>query len=189
MMARARHQLRGLPQVRYPALLLLLAVVSGCTPSLHDTIGLGDLEQVRLMLEKNPALVADTNELGKQPLHYAALYRQEAAMEALLAAGADINAPDNTGMTPLHTAAMMGWQEGTRWLLEHGADYRQADRFGDLPSHTAAIYGQGGTIKVLFDYGDSLTATNHAGRTPLDLARKHRKDRAARYIEKLLGAS
>lgn len=160
-------------------------LVSGCTPSLHDVIGRGDAETARAMLQESPDLASAENELGKQPLHYAVSYRQQDAMEALLEAGAEINAADHTGMTALHAAALLGWQDGTRWLLAHGADRNKRDQFGDLPSHIAAIHGQGGIIKILFEDGDTLTEKNTAGKTPLDLARKHRKDRAAQFIEKL----
>jgi len=161
---------------------------SGCTASLHDVIGRGDLEAARAMLQQNPDLVSAENELGKQPLQYAISYRQQDAMEALLEAGADINAADHTGMTALHAAALVGWQDGTRWLLAHGADRNKRDRFGDLPSHIAAIHGQGGIIKILFEDGDPLNEKNSAGMSPLDLARKHRKDRAAHFIEKLIAS-
>lgn len=171
------------------ALFALAALAPGCAPSLHDVIGRGDVEAARAMLQADPALAADENELGKQPLQYAISYRQLDAMAALIEAGADINAADHTGMTALHAAALLGWQDGAKWLLEHGADRNQRDTFGDLPSHTAAIHGQGGIIKILFDAGDSLTEKNNAGLTPLDLARKHRRDRAAAYIEKLLQGS
>lgn len=167
---------------------LLLLSLAGCTPSLHDVIGRGDLDRARAMLEENPALVSDTNELGKQPLQYAVMYRQLDAMEALVAAGADVNAADNTGMTALHAAVVYSWNEGVEWLLDHGANPEQTDQFGDLASHTAAIFGRGSVLGILADRGVSLTEKNKAGLTPLELARKHRWEKTAARLEMLAGA-
>lgn len=170
---------------------LLAAVVllplTGCTPSLHDVIGRGDLERARAMLAENPALVDATNALGKQPLQYAVMYKQLDAMEALVAAGADVNAADHTGMTALQVAVVYAWPEGIRWLFEHGADPEHRDHFGDLASHTAAIYGRGSVLDILAEHGVSLTETNNKGMTPLDLARKYRGERTARRLEALIG--
>lgn len=168
-------------------LMLTCSAFSGCTPSLHDVIGLGDMAQVDAMLAAHPELTASENELGKQPLHYAIYYRQPEALDLLLKAGADINAADNTGMTALHVAAITGWREGTLWLLDNGADWAQEDVFGDRPSHTAAIYNQRGVLSALFKRGDSLTEPNKAGMTPMDLARKHRNDQSVERIESLIG--
>lgn len=164
----------------------LLLLCTGCTPSLHDVIGRGDMGRAQAMLEAHPELVHDENELGKQPLHYAVYYKQGEALDMLLAHGADVNAADNTGMTALHGAAMMGRKE-MLWLLGNGADWKQRDAFGDLPSHTAALYDQARVLVALFEAGDSLQEKNNAGFTPLDLARKHRRENAAHRIESLLG--
>jgi len=164
----------------------LAGVGAGCTPSLHDVIGRGDLARAEAMLEKWPELVHDENELGKQPLHYAVYYKQEDALAMLRDKGADLNAADKTGMTAMHVAAMMGRRE-ILWLLEQGADWKQTDIFGDRPSHTAAMYNQARVLTALHEAGDSLTEPNNEGLTPLDLARKHRRQDAARRIEALVG--
>lgn len=179
----APHASRVLPWCAVAFVIL----ASGCTPSPHDTIARGDLDALGAMLEARPDRVAERNRLGKEPLQYAVMYRDLEAMEALVGAGANVNAADDTGLTALHVAAMHGWRAGMRWLLEHGADLEQRDVFGDRPSHTAAIHGQGGALSVLHEAGDPLTAKNEDGRTPLDLAQKHRKARAVEHIEKLLG--
>ena len=168
--------------------LVLLAGLSGCTPSLHDVIGRGDIGLAGDMLDEAPALAHSTNELGKHPMHYAVYYKQDEALGLLLDAGADVNASDKTGMTPLHVAAMMG-RKATLWLLANGADLKQPDVFGDLPSHTAAMYGQVRVLSALSKNGDMLTAKNNAGLTPLEIARLHRKEDAVAHIEKLLGKS
>ena len=175
------------PVARALAALTLLGF-AGCTPSLHDVIGRGDIERARAMLAENPALAADTNALGKQPLQYAVMYKQLEAMEALVEAGADVNAADKTGMTALQAAVVYAWPEGIRWLFAHGADPEQRDHFGDLASHTAAIYGRGSVLDVLADHGVSLTKPNNKGMTPLDLARKYRGERTTQRLESLIAS-
>lgn len=164
----------------------LLAVLAGCAPSPHDLIGRNDLEGLKARIASDAALLEDRNRLGKTPLHYAVHYKRLDAMAYLVDAGADINAQDGTGMTPLHVAAMLGRRDEARWLLEHGADPALLDSFGDNPAHTAAIFGMGGVMQLLRDAGCDLRAENAAGLTPLALARKHKQDRVAAHLEKLL---
>ncbi len=80
----------------------------------------GDAELVALLLAHHAdAKHADRN--GATALHFAIDDRAKA--EALLAAGADPNATDNTGYTPLMTAANRGaGGDVVELLLDHGAD-------------------------------------------------------------------
>lgn len=164
------------------ASLLLLA---GCAASPHDLIGRNDLEGLRTRIEAAPSVANDRNRLGKTPLHYAVSYKRLDAMAALVEAGADINAQDDTGMTPLHVAAMLGRRDEAVWLLDHGADPGIQDSFGDTPAHTAAIFGAGGVLLDLNKHGVALNGENHAGLTPLALAQAHGQDRVAGLLEKL----
>ena len=169
-------------------LLSLAMLPLGCAQSLHDTVSRGDIAGVKAMLQAEPGLVHQTNELDKTPLHYAVHYKQVEMLPILLEHGADLNAKDITGLTPLHVAAIIGQRDSAEWLLAHGADLEPKDNFGDTPVHTAAIF-HGGLFTTLQKHGASLTATNTAGKTPLDLARENRNKKAASWLEKRLNAS
>lgn len=168
--------------------ILSLLCLAACTPSIHDVVASGDRAKLEAMLGERPALVGDLNALDKTPLHYAVSYKNMAAMELLVAHGADLDAADATGMTPLHVAAMFGRKEEAAWLLAHGAALEPRDAFGDTPVHTAAIF-HGGLIGLLHQQGAALGIQNEAGLTPLEAARHYRNGKAASYIEKLLGAA
>ena len=59
---------------------------------------------------------------GMMPLHDAALAGDVAAIEALLAGGANVNAKDEDGFTPLHSAALAGHPAAIEALLAGGAN-------------------------------------------------------------------
>ena len=55
------------------------------------------------------------------PLHLAAVSDHAGVVEALLAAGGDVNAKDEMGWTPLHWAAVRGQAGATKALIAGGA--------------------------------------------------------------------
>jgi ankyrin repeat protein len=90
---------------------------------LHAAAGEGDLASVRDLLGRgHPVNAFDF--LGKTPLHYAVLGEHFAVVDALLRAGADVNAHDERtiGDTPLGEAAGTCSLRMARLLVEAGAD-------------------------------------------------------------------
>lgn len=167
--------------------LLLLGVLlsSGCSPSIHDLVARGRLEEAASMLRANPSLAHALDRKLKTPLHKAVTYKQIKAMELLLSYGADINSRDITGMTPLHVAAMLGRRTEAEWLLKHGADPTVRDDFGDTALHTAAVFGNGQIIALLVAAGVSIDVPNGEGDNAHTLALRYRQERVARYVEHL----
>jgi len=63
--------------------------------------------------------------------------RSIASLEALLAAGGEINATESRGQTPLHGAAFWGWNDVVKLLLAHGANLNAKDLKGMTPVDSA----------------------------------------------------
>lgn len=92
-------------------------------------------------------------------------------LEALLAAGADINQRDKTGQTPLITAALAGRSRVTASLLDHGADVMARTDKGMTALHAAAFSGDLASIELLIGKGAAVNdQANFAGITPLHAA-------------------
>lgn len=105
---------------------------------------MGRLENVQqlLALGHHPSArgrMADS----KTPAHVASQYGHAAVVRALLAGGADANAParhgsSGAGWTPLHVAAAAGKGEVVQALLAAGADPCRVNSDGATPLHLAA---------------------------------------------------
>lgn len=96
------------------------------------------------------AIAQDINE----DLWAAARKGDAAAVEALLAKGANVNAKFRYGATALSYASDKGHTEVVRVLLAHGADVEVEDTFyKSRPIHWAAINGHAAILKMLLDKG------------------------------------
>ena len=92
----------------------------------------GDAAAVEAELARHPILARMSNETGDTALHQAARHGHLAVVQALLAAGASVNAVRSDGYQPLHCAVMPNWffqvKPGARTeiadlLLAQGARY------------------------------------------------------------------
>lgn len=82
-------------------------------------------------------------------LHSAALRGDLQAAQALLDAGADVNAQDGRGRTPLHCAVDANSPEMIRLLLERGADPTVVDNTNSTPLDHADKNGQEEAFRAL----------------------------------------
>jgi len=90
-----------------------------------------------------------TNRNGRRALNWAAWNDRVSVIEILLAAGATIEAENNTGFTPLHHAAEAGSVAAARALLAAGADPEHRNKAGRLPIETARERGNAEVAALL----------------------------------------
>jgi ankyrin repeat protein len=96
-----------------------------------------------------------------------------AALELLLAYGADVNRPWATdGSAPLY--AILHWSrtaDGVRWLLAHGADPDPVFAAnGETPLHVVAASWDAALVEELVNRGADATRRRADGRTPYAIA-------------------
>ena len=71
------------------------AAASGAqVAGIHAAAEAGNVAKVRELLQANPSLANARDDHGGTPLHSAVFNGQKAAVELLLASGADVNAPE-----------------------------------------------------------------------------------------------
>lgn len=109
-------------------------------------------------------------QMSEDTLWGAAVAGKLPAIEAALAEGTDVNAPDDeVGLAPLAWAALHGQTEAMRLLIEKGADVNARSEDGNTPLHVAAFLGQAEAAKLLIDNGADINARDEDGETPADV--------------------
>lgn len=109
--------------------------------------------------------------LGYTALHYAVGVGDAALAEALIAAGADVNAPTKRNFaTPLHVAVMQQREDMIQRLLAAGANVGAANCNGQSALHFAAYRGDEAIARALLAAGAAASLKDAGGRTPLDWA-------------------
>jgi uncharacterized protein len=97
--------------------------------------------------------------------------RDAAAVRALIAQGADVNAAEGDGSTPLHWSAANGDLAITEALLKAGARVTAATRIGGMsPLFLAAKNGSAGVVAALLQAGADAREANSNGTTVLMMA-------------------
>ena len=153
----------------------------------------GDVAAVRELLNRDRNLARAESVLGWTALHVAALYKHQAIIElllsegvpldlqlcamlgdleqarALIAQGADVNAPSAAGWEPLHWAARRGHDAVAGLLIARGADVEPGNT-RMMPLEWAAINGHMSVAVLLIEKGADANVTGGLGWSPLHSA-------------------
>jgi ankyrin repeat protein len=153
--------------------------------TLCEAAAIGDPALVREALRADRAAVGGRSPDGWPALHLAAHFGRGDAVDALLAAGADVRARSDNDLrnTALH-AALAGRADLriVSVLLRRGAELEARDGNGDTPLHVAASGGNLALVNVLLAHGAAVEARAADGRTALAIAEEHEHGYVARRL-------
>ena len=106
-----------------------------------EAVKKGDVEKVKLILEKNPQGASDKDEGGFTPLHHATNLSNLDIVRLLLTNNADVNAKDSRGRTPLYLASWKKQKKIADLLLKNGADIFSRTEWGNYPLYMSVSLG------------------------------------------------
>lgn len=136
----------------------------------HQAAAAGDVGTLRGLLAKD-SLVARARDTHREtPLHLAAGQGRDAAVRALLDAGAFPNATADDGGTPLHRAALSGQRATVVLLLSRGADAKWINFRGETPLLSAASQDDVELARALLDAGSPVGTIGSGGTSALHIA-------------------
>lgn len=127
----------------------------------------GNTAAVEVMTGASPALARYRDDAGSTPLHEACERGRVGTAQALLEAGADLNARDALDRTPLHRAVSNPTDATVRFLLGRGARVNERDRFGRTPLLLACQCNSAENARALLEGGADPDLADHDGQTPL----------------------
>jgi len=160
-------------------------LASGLELSIFEAAATGQIERVRALIKKDALLTNAFSPDGFTPLGLAVFFGHREIVEALLAAGAEVNTPSRESMkvTPLHSAAAARQVEIARVLIAHGANVNamQADS-GFTPLHEAALNGNLEFARLLLEHGADVNAKMKDGKTPLGFALEQNKSEMVAFL-------
>ena len=129
-----------------------------------------------------------TDERGYTPLIIAAYNNQPEAVQALLDAGAAIDAKDHSGNTALMGACFKGYTDVATLLIDKGANLNAQHGNGGTALMFAAMFGRNEIVKLLLQKGADTTIKEANGLTALDLAHQQRNADGAALLSNATGS-
>lgn len=160
---------------------------------LHSSTILGDKNNLAQILQDGSVNLESRDRWGRVALVYGILSNHQEAVEALLKAGARIEAIDTHKRTPLHYAAYKGYLGPLKALLSSIDLNRSKDGLwlaqdagGVTPLHHAAHHNSPKCLQALLKYAapGTLDIEDHHKRTPLHWAAAYGAEENVRLLIK-----
>jgi ankyrin repeat protein len=151
---------------------LELLLETGPPPDIFEAAVIDRADLVRALLKDDASLAHAYSSDGFTALHFAAYFGATDVIEALLEAGANIEARTKNFLDnmPLHAAAAGGRNEAAKVLLRHGADPNARQHGKHTPLMTASFVNNRELAEMLIARNADVDLKNDEGKTAADIA-------------------
>ena len=138
--------------------------------TIYEASAVGDARRLQHILDEEPDLVNATNHDGFTPLGLSAFFGHKAAVQVLLARGAEVDTVDRSRFanTALDAAVAGNHVEVVTVLVNAHASPNVRSAGGYTPLHKAAMNGNREITRLLLDHGADVMAKDDEGKTALD---------------------
>lgn len=146
----------------------------GAPVDIFEASVLGKVDRIQEILKGHPARVSEHAPDGFTPVALAAFFGQLAAVKALIAAGADVNAAAKNGLKvrALHAAVAGRNLEIVKAVLAAGADPNAQQQAGFRPIFEAGTNANRALAELLLAHGADPTLPSDEGKNAIDYARE-----------------
>lgn len=147
---------------------------AGAPVDIFEASVLGKVDRIHEILKNSPARVSEHAPDGFTPVALAAFFGQPAAVKALIAAGADVNAAAKNSLkvAALHAAVAGGKLDIVKAILEAGADPNAQQQAGFRAIHEAGTKANRALAELLIAHGADPSLPNDEGKSAVGLARE-----------------
>lgn len=144
-----------------------LVSAMGCTPQLmpDSRYVVSDQEIIRRICTIDDLEQKDRG--GRTLLHNASFYGRRSVVQHLIAQGANIHAPDQSGFTPLHCAVQGGHVDILGDLIQAGADGSAVTALGNNSLMLCSHRTSAELFRLLLKHGCDPQQKNNSGISPI----------------------
>jgi ankyrin repeat protein len=145
----------------------------GAPIDIFEASVLGKMDRITEILEAAPARATEYAPDGFTPVALAAFFGQPHAVNALIAAGADVTAAARNPLKvqALHAAVAGRKLDIVKAVLDAGADPNAQQQAGFRPMHEAGTNANRPLAELLLAHGADPALTNDDGKSAIDVAR------------------
>lgn len=147
--------------------LINLLVKHGVPYRIQEAIAMGDLAQVKALLNQNPKLIDELCFNHNSLLGLALWTEHKDLAHYLISQGSSLMHRNDDGSSLLHLASRANYPDIVEFLLDNGLDVNAKNKSGDTALHTTTFSDCDKAAKVLIRRGANINAKSSSDITPI----------------------